>query len=40
VAESARREGVRLGFAEYLRAGVPITLATLAVGVGWLLLVP
>jgi Na+/H+ antiporter NhaD/arsenite permease-like protein len=40
VAESARRAGVRLGFAEYLKAGVPITLATLALGTGWLLLVP
>lgn len=36
VAESAAREGVRLGFAEYLRAGVPITLATLACGTVWL----
>jgi len=40
VAESARREGVRLGFVEYLKAGVPITAATLALGVAWLLLVP
>jgi Na+/H+ antiporter NhaD/arsenite permease-like protein len=40
VAESARREGVRLSFLEYLRAGVPITLATLALGTGWLLLLP
>jgi Na+/H+ antiporter NhaD/arsenite permease-like protein len=40
VAESARREGVRLGFTEYLRAGVPITLATLVLGTAWLLLLP
>jgi Na+/H+ antiporter NhaD/arsenite permease-like protein len=40
VAESARREGVRLTFVEYMRAGVPITLSTLALGTGWLLLLP
>ena len=38
VAESARQQGVRLTFGEYLRAGVPITLATLVVGVFWLTL--
>jgi Na+/H+ antiporter NhaD/arsenite permease-like protein len=36
VAESARREGVRVGFWDYGRLGVPITLLTLAVGVLWL----
>ncbi len=36
VAETARGHGVRLSFREYLRAGVPITVATLAVGIGWL----
>lgn len=36
VAESARRHGVILGFWNYLRAGVPITLCTLAWGVAWL----
>jgi Na+/H+ antiporter NhaD/arsenite permease-like protein len=36
VAESAREHGVRLWFAEYLRAGVPITLLTLALGIVWL----
>jgi Na+/H+ antiporter NhaD/arsenite permease-like protein len=30
VAESARRHGVRLRFLEYLKAGVPITIVTLA----------
>jgi Na+/H+ antiporter NhaD/arsenite permease-like protein len=36
VAESARQWGIRLSFSEYLKAGVPITIATLAVGVLWL----
>lgn len=40
VAESARRSGVQLSFLEYLRAGVPIILATLALGVLWLSLAP
>ncbi len=33
VVESARARGVRVSFGEYLRAGVPITLVTLAIGV-------
>lgn len=36
VAESARRHGIHLSFMEYLKAGLPITLATLLVGVIWL----
>ncbi len=36
VVESARREGVRVSFVEYCKAGVPLTLLTLAVGVAWL----
>ena len=36
VAELARGRGVRLSFGEYLRAGVPITLLTLAWGIAWL----
>jgi Na+/H+ antiporter NhaD/arsenite permease-like protein len=36
VAELARVRGVRLSFGEYLKAGLPITLLTLAVGVAWL----
>ena len=40
VAETARGQGVKLPFGEYLRAGLPLTLATLAVGVLWLSLVP
>ncbi|MBI5504382.1 MAG: anion transporter [Deltaproteobacteria bacterium] len=36
VAEVARRRGQVLSFREYLKAGVPITLATLALGVAWI----
>ncbi len=36
VAEIAKGRGVTLSFSEYLKAGVPITLATLALGVIWL----
>lgn len=36
VAEIARARGVHLGFVGYLRAGAPITLATLAVAIVWL----
>lgn len=36
VAETAGDRGVHLSFTEYLKAGVPITLLTLAVGVAWL----
>jgi len=36
VVEIARRERVELSFGEYLRAGVPITLFTLALGAAWL----
>ncbi len=36
VAESAKRRGVHLGFGEYLKAGVPITILTLVLGVLWL----
>ena len=35
VVESARPE-VEVGFRDYLRAGVPITLATLLIGWAWL----
>jgi Na+/H+ antiporter NhaD/arsenite permease-like protein len=38
VAELAQHQGVRLSFVEYLRAGVPITIITLLIGVGWLML--
>ncbi|HZW28917.1 MAG TPA: hypothetical protein VFF08_10710, partial [Trueperaceae bacterium] len=36
VAEGGRRIGVELGFWTYLRAGVPVTLLSLALGVAWL----
>jgi Na+/H+ antiporter NhaD/arsenite permease-like protein len=36
VAETAKQAGIHLSFGEYLKAGIPITLATLAVGVMWL----
>lgn len=37
VVEIARREGTNLGFVEYLKVGVPLTFATTALGVFWLL---
>lgn len=37
VAEVASRRGINLSFQEYLRAGVPITLFSLLLGVLWLL---
>lgn len=37
VVENARREGVHVSFWEYCKAGVPITLLTLAVGIAWLM---
>jgi Na+/H+ antiporter NhaD/arsenite permease-like protein len=39
VAEIAKRRGVELGFGEYLRAGVPITLLSLTLGVAWLIFI-
>ncbi|MGE5547199.1 MAG: anion transporter [Solirubrobacterales bacterium] len=38
VAERAASVGVRLSFADFARAGVPMTLASMAVAVGWLAL--
>jgi Na+/H+ antiporter NhaD/arsenite permease-like protein len=38
VVETARREGVTISFWEYCRVGVPITLLTLLLGVGWLMI--
>lgn len=40
VAETAKARGVHLSFVEYLKAGVPITLGTLALGVLWLSVIP
>ncbi len=39
VAEVAQVHGARLGFVEYLKAGIPITVLTLLTGVLWLSLV-
>jgi Na+/H+ antiporter NhaD/arsenite permease-like protein len=39
VAESAKERGITLSFGEYFKAGLPITLGSLAVGVIWLSLV-
>jgi Na+/H+ antiporter NhaD/arsenite permease-like protein len=36
VVESASREGVRVSFWEYCKAGIPLTLLTLALGIVWL----
>jgi Na+/H+ antiporter NhaD/arsenite permease-like protein len=36
VAEIARRRGVHLSFGEYLKAGTPIAILTLIIGVAWL----
>jgi Na+/H+ antiporter NhaD/arsenite permease-like protein len=36
VAEIARRRGVHLSFVEYLKAGTPIAIVTLMLGVAWL----
>ena len=36
VVENARRSGTSLGFWEYLKVGVPLTLLTLLVGIAWL----
>ncbi len=36
VMESAGREGVRISFWEYCKVGIPLTLLTLALGIGWL----
>lgn len=36
VAEIARHRGVRLSFGEYLKAGTPIAVLTLLIGVAWL----
>ena len=36
VVEGARREGVEISFWEYCKAGVPVTILTLALGIVWL----
>lgn len=36
VVERAASEGVHLGFREYFRVGLPVTIATLLLGSAWL----
>jgi Na+/H+ antiporter NhaD/arsenite permease-like protein len=36
VVEIARREGTTIGFVDYLKVGMPVTVLTLAIGVAWL----
>jgi len=36
VAETARRRGVHLGFVEYLKAGTPVAILTILLGVAWI----
>ncbi|WP_020468012.1 anion transporter [Zavarzinella formosa] len=36
VVEQARKEGVAIGFWDYARVGIPVTLLTLLLGAGWL----
>jgi Na+/H+ antiporter NhaD/arsenite permease-like protein len=36
VVERAVAEGVQIGFADYFRIGLPVTIATLALGTVWL----
>jgi Na+/H+ antiporter NhaD/arsenite permease-like protein len=38
VVENARRAGTELGFAEYLKVGIPLTIVTTLAGVAWLAL--
>lgn len=40
VVEEARREGIAISLGEYCRLGVPLTVATLVVGIAWLAWVP
>jgi Na+/H+ antiporter NhaD/arsenite permease-like protein len=36
VVERAAAEGVSIGFVDYVRVGVPVTVATLVIGIFWL----
>ena len=36
VFETARRDGVEIGFLEYLKAGAPFTLVTCLLAWGWM----
>ncbi len=35
VIENARREGVAISFTEYCKVGIPVTIATLTLGIAW-----
>jgi Na+/H+ antiporter NhaD/arsenite permease-like protein len=36
VVEQARREGIEIGFVDYLKVGLPVTIITLAIDIVWL----
>ncbi len=36
VVENARREGIEVSFWEYCKAGIPVTVVTLSLGIAWL----
>jgi len=36
VVEGAKRHGIQVGFVDYLRVGLPVTVVTLAFGIWWL----
>ncbi len=40
VVESAKREGIAISFWDYSKVGIPVTIATLAIGIAWLQYVP
>ncbi|MEO6808462.1 MAG: anion transporter [Isosphaeraceae bacterium] len=37
VVENARRSGTELGFIEYLKVGIPLTVLTMFIGIAWLM---
>lgn len=38
VVETARKSGIEIGFVEYLKVGIVLTLLTTGVGIAWLML--
>ncbi|MGH7915316.1 MAG: anion transporter [Candidatus Binataceae bacterium] len=36
VVEQAQREGIKIGFVDYLKVGLPVTIITLAIDIAWL----
>lgn len=40
VAETAKHNGIHLSFKEYLKAGIPITILSLILGIFWLMFLP